>query len=114
MPKVSSQVREYSRFEEILGGDEVRSVLRGAVFQCFRPYSPAICSGNQGSVPYGGFESLSLRHQNSANRTASRENHDNSTDFAADFAQENLARPPQSLSIGAGEWIFLHSLRTAV
>jgi hypothetical protein len=57
---------------------------------------------------------LSLRHQISANRTASRENFENSADFAENFAQENLAGPPRLLSIGAGECIFLHCLRTAV
>jgi hypothetical protein len=57
---------------------------------------------------------LSLRHQISANRTASPETCENSADFTEDFAQESLVRSPQLLSIGAGECIFLHRLRTAV
>jgi hypothetical protein len=60
------------------------------------------------------FQFLSLRHQISANRTVSPKICENSADLTDDFGQENSARPPQSLSIGAGECIFLHRLCTAV
>jgi hypothetical protein len=43
---------------------------------------------------------LSLRHQISANRTASPETRENSADFTEDFAEENLVRSPQVLSRG--------------
>jgi hypothetical protein len=54
---------------------------------------------------------LSLRHHISATRTVSPETCENSADFTEDFAQENLMRQSQMLSIGLENAFFSKGLR---